>query len=50
MMIEHHCGAIQAADTELADGEHPPAMDLANTNWDDQTAEIAEMEQLLSQL
>lgn len=50
MMIEHHRGAIQAADTELADGEHPPAQELANKIRDDQAAEIAEMEQLLSQL
>lgn len=50
MMIEHHQGAIEAAETELADGEHQPALDLAERIKADQAKEIAEMEQLLTQL
>jgi len=50
MMIEHHQGAVQASETEIADGEHQPAIELATTIRDDQQAEIAEMEQLLSQV
>lgn len=49
-MIEHHKGAIDAAETELADGEHAPALDLAERIKADQATEIAEMEQLLTQL
>jgi uncharacterized protein (DUF305 family) len=50
LMIEHHQGAIDAAETQVADGEHQPAIELATTIRDDQKAEIAEMEQLLTQL
>ena len=50
MMIEHHNGAIDAAEIEIADGKYQPAIDLATKIRDDQRAEIAEMEQLLSQL
>lgn len=50
MMIEHHKGAIEAAETELADGEYPPALDLAERIKADQAKEIAEMEELLTQL
>lgn len=50
MMIEHHQGAIEAAQTELADGKHQPALDLAERIKADQAEEIAEMEQLLTQL
>ena len=50
MMIEHHQGAIEAAETVIADGESQPTIELATRIRDDQRAEIAEMEQLLSQL
>jgi len=50
MMIEHHRGAIEAADKQIADGQYPPALDLAERIKADQAAEIAEMEQLLTQL
>jgi len=50
MMIEHHRGAVEAAETELADGTYQPARDLAERIKADQAAEIAEMEQLLAQL
>jgi uncharacterized protein (DUF305 family) len=50
MMIEHHRGAIEAADTELADGVHEPARDLAEAIKTSQAAEIEQMNQLLAQL
>jgi uncharacterized protein (DUF305 family) len=49
-MIEHHQGAIEAADKQIADGIYRPAVALAETIRADQQAEIAEMEQLLTQL
>ncbi|HWH27819.1 MAG TPA: DUF305 domain-containing protein [Mycobacteriales bacterium] len=48
MMIEHHRGAIEAAETVIADGENRAVIDLATRIRDDQRAEIAEMEQLLT--
>lgn len=50
MMIEHHRGAIEAADTELADGVHEPARDLGEAIKTSQAAEIEQMNQLLAQL
>ena len=50
LMIDHHRGAIEMAETEQADGENPDALELAQKIVDDQTAEIAEMETLLTQL
>lgn len=47
MMIEHHTGAIEMAKTEQQDGENPDAIALAEKIEADQTAEIAEMEDLL---
>ena len=49
-MIEHHNGAIDAAETEIADGKYPPAVELAETIAKNQAAEIAEMEGLLASL
>jgi uncharacterized protein (DUF305 family) len=49
-MIEHHQGAIDASDTEIADGQYEPAIELAKTIKTAQQAEIAEMEQLLKSL
>ena len=48
--MQHHNGAIAMAQQELDNGEHSAALDLAQTIIDDQTAEISEMEELLSQL
>ena len=48
MMIEHHRGAIDMAETELADGAYEPAKQLARAIVDAQQAEIDEMTQLLS--
>jgi len=50
MMTEHHNGAIQMAQTELAQGQNPDAKALAQKIINDQQAEIAEMQQLLTTL
>lgn len=50
LMIDHHRGAIEMAETEQADGENPDALELAPKIVEDQTAEIAKMETLLTQL
>jgi uncharacterized protein (DUF305 family) len=47
MMIEHHQGAVEMAQTEQAEGENPDALELAQTIETDQTQEIQEMQQLL---
>jgi uncharacterized protein (DUF305 family) len=47
MMIEHHQGAVEMAQTEQAEGENPDALELAQTIVSDQTQEIQEMQQLL---
>jgi uncharacterized protein (DUF305 family) len=46
LMIEHHEGAVDMAETELRDGQDPAAMQLAQAIIDAQTAEIAEMQAL----
>ena len=48
MMIEHHEGAIEMAQTEQADGEYPDAIDLAETIEETQTAEIEAMKELVT--
>jgi uncharacterized protein (DUF305 family) len=50
MMIEHHRSAVQMAETEAADGQNIDAIALAESIRDSQTAEIAEMQQLLTEL
>ena len=50
MMIAHHQGAIEMADTEIADGSNPDALALAGSIKTSQTAEITEMQQLLQTL
>jgi uncharacterized protein (DUF305 family) len=49
-MIEHHEGAIAMARQELDNGQNADALELAQQIIDAQTAEIAEMEDLLSAL
>ena len=49
MMIAHHEGAIEMSQTELAEGEFQPALDLAQSIIDSQTAEIEQMQQMLGQ-
>jgi uncharacterized protein (DUF305 family) len=50
MMIAHHEGALEMAETEIADGEFPDAIALAETIIETQEAEIEEMEGLLAEL
>jgi uncharacterized protein (DUF305 family) len=50
MMVAHHTSAIEMAETEIADGQFPDAVALAEEIKSAQEAEIAEMESLLEQL
>ena len=50
MMIGHHQGAIDMAETEQADGVNPDAVALAGQIVADQTAQISEMQTLLTQV
>jgi uncharacterized protein (DUF305 family) len=50
MMIEHHQGAVDMAETEIADGQNADAIALAESIRDTQNAEIGEMQQLLTEL
>ena len=47
MMIAHHQGAVQMAQTELANGTNPEAKALAQQIVDAQETEITEMRELL---
>ena len=47
-MIAHHEGAVQMADTEIADGKDPDAIALAESIKAAQTTEIATMKKLLT--
>lgn len=49
-MIAHHDGAIEMAEVELAEGEHPDALALAQSIRSAQEAEIEEMELLLADI
>ncbi|MGK8507194.1 DUF305 domain-containing protein [Nocardia asiatica] len=49
MMIEHHRGAIEMAQTELANGKNPEARKLAETVISTQQAEIDQMQRMLQQ-
>ena len=49
-MITHHEGAIEMAQAEMSQGRHPDVIALAQTIADAQTAEIALMRALLTQL
>ncbi|WP_243073718.1 DUF305 domain-containing protein [Microbacterium sp. SS28] len=49
-MIMHHEGAIEMAQAEIDAGQNPDAVALANKIVEDQTAEIATMQDLLDQL
>jgi uncharacterized protein (DUF305 family) len=50
MMIEHHRGAVEMATTEAADGQNTDAIALAESIRGSQNTEIAEMQQLLTEL
>lgn len=49
-MTAHHKGAIQMAQTEVANGENPDATELANMIIETQQAEIQEMQELATEL
>lgn len=49
-MVKHHQGAIEASDTEIADGQYQPAIELAKTIRTAQAAEISEMQALRNNL
>ncbi|SJN12157.1 protein of unknown function DUF305 [Leucobacter sp. 7(1)] len=49
-MIVHHEGAIDMAETELASGQHTQVRELAEQVIDGQSAEIAEMREILGSL
>jgi uncharacterized protein (DUF305 family) len=50
MMIMHHQGAIEMAETEILQGSNPAALALAASIKTSQAAEITEMQQLLQTL
>ena len=50
MMVRHHSGAIDMAEEQLRDGQHPGALEMAQEIKDTQEAEVAEMEALLAEL
>ncbi|WP_228266483.1 DUF305 domain-containing protein [Ornithinimicrobium ciconiae] len=49
LMIEHHLGAVEMAQSELENGENPQARQLAEQIIQDQQSEISVMEQMLQQ-
>lgn len=49
-MIVHHEGAIDMAESELAQGQHAEVRELAQQVIDGQSAEIAEMREILASL
>jgi len=49
-MIVHHQGALEMADTEIAEGSNTAALALAQSIKTSQTAEITEMQQMLQTL
>ena len=50
MMISHHQGAVDMAETEQAEGANPEAVALAGQIVADQTAQISQMQTLLTQV
>ncbi|MDG5803972.1 DUF305 domain-containing protein [Streptomyces ossamyceticus] len=47
LMVEHHEGAVEMAETEKAEGKYGPAIDLAEDVITAQTAEIEQMNKML---
>ena len=47
MMIAHHTGAIEMANTEIVDGSNPDAQEMARTIVSTQQQEIETMQRLL---
>lgn len=50
MMTAHHRGAIDMAQDEVANGQNPQAIEMAQKVIEDQEAEIQEMDRLLQQI
>ncbi|GIG28724.1 DUF305 domain-containing protein [Cellulomonas marina] len=50
LMVAHHEGAVTMAEQELEEGRAPEATELAGRVVEDQTAEIAQMRELLAGL
>ena len=50
LMVEHHTGAVEMAETELHEGEFADALAMAESIRAGQAEEITEMEQLLDEL
>ena len=50
MMTDHHEGAVEMAETEVADGKNAEAKELAEKIIADQTKEIGEMDDMLESL
>lgn len=50
LMIAHHQGAVDMAETELAEGRNPEALALAEQVVEMQTVEIATLEEIQAQL
>ena len=48
MMVKHHQGAVEMAETALHEGANPQAKKLARSIIDSQSAEIAEMKSILA--
>ncbi|WP_432562092.1 DUF305 domain-containing protein [Kineococcus sp. SYSU DK003] len=48
MMIEHHTGAVQMAETEQQQGSNTQALELADSIITSQNAEIGQMNQMLA--
>lgn len=48
LMIVHHEGAIEMAQDELGDGQHPDVLELARAIVDSQSAEIELMREMLA--
>jgi uncharacterized protein (DUF305 family) len=50
LMIEHHTGAVEMAETELNEGEFADALEMAESIRTGQAAEITEMDRVLDEL
>ncbi|WNB86156.1 DUF305 domain-containing protein [Cellulomonas sp. ATA003] len=50
LMVAHHRGAMEMAQTHIGEGEDPDALALARTIRDDQNTEVTEMESMLRDL
>ena len=49
-MIRHHQGAVAMAETEIAEGKHPAAIQLAETIAERQQRGIETMQELLTKI